>query len=71
MVHIQNRILAIKKKEQSNAICSNLDEPRDCHTDSHTVRHRKANIYIYITYMWNLKKSTNQLIYKAEVESQM
>ena len=25
---------------------------------------------IYITYMWNLKKSTNQLIYKA-VESQM
>ena len=49
MVHIQNRILAIKKKEQSNAICSNLDEPRDCHTDSHTVRHRKTNIYIYIS----------------------
>ena len=46
MVHIHNRILAIKKKkEQSNAICSNLDGRRDCHTDSHTVRHRKTNIY--------------------------
>ena len=25
----------------------------------------------YITYIWNLKKSTSELIYKAEVESQI
>ena len=41
------------KKEQNNAICSNMDEPRDCHTEwskSDTER----QIYD-ITYMWNLK----------------
>lgn len=26
---------------------------------------------MYITYVWDLKRSTNQLVYKAEVESQM
>ena len=31
-IHICNGILAIKK-EQNNAICSNMDGPRDCHTE--------------------------------------
>ena len=42
------------KKEQNNAICSNMDGPRGCHTEwskSDTER----QIYD-IVYMWNLKK---------------
>ena len=33
MEHICNGILLSHKKEQNNAICSNMDRPRDCHTE--------------------------------------
>ena len=33
VVHIHNGILLSNKKEQNNAICSNMDGPRDCHTE--------------------------------------
>ena len=33
VVHIYNGILLSHKKEQNNAICSNMDGPRDCHTE--------------------------------------
>ena len=33
VVHIYNGILLSHKKEQNNAICSNMDRPRDCHTE--------------------------------------
>ena len=33
MVHMYNVILLSHKKEQNNAICSNMDGPRDCHTE--------------------------------------
>ena len=32
---------------------------------------RKRQIPCGITYMWNLKYDTNELIYKAEIDSQM
>ena len=32
-VHIYNGILLNHKKEWNNAICSNIDEPRDSHTE--------------------------------------
>ena len=32
VVHIHNGILLNHKKERNNAICSNLDGPRDYHT---------------------------------------
>ena len=32
MIHIYNAILLGHKKEQNNAICSNMDGPRDYHT---------------------------------------
>ena len=54
VVHIYNGILLSHKKELNNAICSNMDGPRDCHTEwskSDTER----QIYD-IAYMWNLKK---------------
>ena len=31
--YIYNGILLSHKKEQNNAICSNVDGPRDCHTE--------------------------------------
>ena len=33
VVDIYNGILLSHKKEQNNAICSNLDEPRDWHAE--------------------------------------
>ena len=50
--------------------CSNMGGPRDCHTEwskSGTER----QISYDIAYMWNLKNSTNELIYKTEIETQM
>ena len=43
------------KKEQNNAICSNIDGPRDCHTEW-TKSDRERQISYDITYTWNLKK---------------
>ena len=51
--HTHHGISFSHKKEWNNAICSNLDEPRDYHTKwSKSERERQ----IYITYMWDLKK---------------
>ena len=52
MIHICYGILVIKKA-QNNAIYSNIDEHRDCHTKwSDTER----QISYDIAYKWNLKK---------------
>ena len=50
--HIYNGILLSHKNEQNNAICSNMDGPRDSHAEwSKSDRERQ------ISYdMWNLKK---------------
>ena len=68
MVHIHNRILAIKKKK--NKVMPFAATWMDVEIVILTVILSDTDRQIYITYMWNLKKSTNQLIYKA-VESQM
>ena len=54
VVYIYNGILAIEK-EWNNAICSNMDGPRDCHTEW-SKSDRERQISYDITYMWNLKK---------------
>ena len=67
MVHIYNGILLSHKKEQNNVICSDMDGPKDCHTESSkSDRQRQHDI----TYMWNLKYDTNELIYKTETDLQ-
>ena len=33
VIHIYNRILLSHKEEKNNAICSNIDGPRDGHTE--------------------------------------
>jgi len=41
------------KKEWSNAICSDMDGPRDCHTECSK---KDKDISYDTTYVWNLKK---------------
>ena len=60
---------AIEKKEWNNALCSNMDGPRDYHT-KWSKSDREGQISQDITYMWNLKNNTNELIYKTEKDSQ-
>ena len=52
MVHIYSGILLGHLKEWNNAICSNMDGPRDYHTKSESGRQTSYDI----TYMYNLKK---------------
>ena len=53
MVHIYNGILFSHLKEWNNAICCNVDEPRDYHTNWNI---RQRQISNNIAYMWNLTK---------------
>ena len=69
VVHIYNGILTSHKKEWNNAICSNIDGPRDYHTKWSQLD-RGRQISCDITYMWNLKNDTNELIHKTETNSQ-
>ena len=58
------------KKEWNNAICSNMDGPRDCHTEW-SKSDREREISYDITYLQNLKRNdTNERIYKTEMDSQ-
>ena len=57
------------KKEWNNAICSNMDGPRDHHT-KWSKSDRERQLPYDITYMWNLKYDTNEHIYKTETDSQ-
>ena len=55
------------KKEQNNAICSDMDATRD----QHTKLKRERQIPYDITYTWNLKSGTNEPIYETETDSQI
>ena len=69
VVRVHNGILLSHIKEWNTGIYSNMDGPRDYHTKwSKSERDRK--ILYDITFMWNLKNDTNELIYKTEADSQ-
>ena len=71
VAHIYNGILLSHKKEWNSAICRDVDGPRDCHTEWSKSKREKQVSYIN-AYMWNLKKTgIDNLIYKAEIETQM
>ena len=57
------------QKNKTNAIGSNMDGLRDYHT-KWSKSERERQISYDITYMWNLKYDTNDLIYKTEIDSQ-
>ena len=72
MVYIYNGILLSHLKKCNNAICSNMDWPRDYHT-KWSDPDRERQVSYDIAYMWNLKKKktdTNELIYKTKTDSQ-
>ena len=67
-IYIYNGILLSYGKEWNNAIHSITNGSRDYHT-KWGKSDRERQIYDII-YMWNLKKDTNELIYKTEIDSQ-
>ena len=46
VVHIHNGILLSHKKEQNNAICSNMDGTRDSHTKSEVSQKEKDKYHM-------------------------
>ena len=68
MVNIYSGLLLSHKKEWNNAICSNkwIDLEIVVRSEVSQTEKDKYNI----TYMWNLKKDTNELIYKTEINPQ-
>ena len=68
MVHIYNGILLSHIEEWNNAICSNLNRPRNYTKQSES--DRKRQIAYDITFMWTLKYDTNELIYEIEIDPQ-
>ena len=65
----QINIVYTHYKEWNNAICSNMDGPIEYHVKQ-SKSERERQIPYDITSMWNLKYNTNELIYKAETDSQ-
>ena len=59
VVHIYNH--SAIKKEQNNAICSNMDATGDYHA-KWGKSERERQIPYDITYIWNLKYDTNEPI---------
>ena len=56
-------------KEWNNAICSNIDGPRDYYIKWSNSEWERQISY-EIIYMWNLNCDTNGLIYENETDSQ-
>ena len=54
MVLMYNGLFFSHKKEQNNAICSNMDGPRDRHTEL-IKSDREKRVSYDIAYMWTLK----------------
>ena len=65
MVHILSGILLGHKKEQNNAIYSNMDGTRDSHPEW-SKSERERQIPYDITYIWNLTCGTNESFHKKE-----
>ena len=68
VAHIYHGILLSHKKEWNIANCSNMDGPRDYHTNW-SKSERERQIPCDKTYKWNLKYDTNEPTYETETES--
>ena len=68
VVRIYNRELLSHKKEWNNAICSNMDRPKDYHIKWSKSRDKYQ--VLSLIYMWNLKYDRNELIYKTQTDSE-
>ena len=56
--------ISTHKREWGDAICSNMNGPRDDHAKS------ERQLPYDMSYMWNLKDGTDGLIYETETDSQ-
>ena len=63
-----SRILLSYKIEWNFAICNNMDGLGGYYTKLNKPD-RERQISYDITYMWNLKNDTNELIYQTEIDS--
>ena len=61
VVYLYNGILLSHKKEWNNTICSNMDGPRDYHTNWGKSERERQIISYDIAYMRNLKKKMIQM----------
>ena len=68
--YIHNGILLSHKKEWNNAICSNMDGPRDDHTEWSKSEKDKYHMIPLICGI-HKKHDTNELTYKTETDSQI
>ena len=68
VVHIYNGLLLSHKKEWNNAICSNMDGPRDCHT-MWSKSDEERLISYDITYIWNLKKKIQMNLFTKQKQA--
>ena len=66
VVHIYSGMLISHKKAWNNAICSNMDKPRDYHTKQS--QSEKDKYYMISLIKWNLKYKTNQHIYETKTD---
>ena len=66
MLYIYSEILLTNKKELNNAICSNMDGPRDYCTKWSKSEKDK---YMISLICGILKNDTNELIYKIETQT--
>ena len=66
MVHIYNEILPSHKKEWNNAICSNMDGPRDYHTKWSKPKTNIILSHLYVKskkwYKWTYLQNRNRPI---------
>ena len=70
MVHIHNGILLSHKKNKIMPFVATWMD-LEIITLREVSQKRERQIPYAITYMWNLKYDTNELIYKTETDSQM
>ena len=68
VVHRYNGILPSQKKEWNNAICSNMDGPRDDHT-MRSKSDRERQISYAITYVQNLKKMIQMNLFTKQKQT--
>ena len=69
VVHIYNGILLSHKKEGNWVICRDVDVSIDCHTECSKSEREKQISYIN-AYMWNPENGTDELVCRAETETQ-
>ena len=65
LVHIYNGILLSQKKEQNNAVFSNMNGTRDSHIKC-SKSERERQIPYDIIYIWNLIHGTNETFHRKE-----